>query len=334
MKGSSKTWYQKIYPGIYRITLPLPGKKPGPVNTYLFTGRPVTLIDTGTLKTVQILDQAIADLGMDFTDIEQIIITHGHIDHYGAAQAIVQRSRGISRVFAHEEDRPLIEQGIEVPPAQFIKFYRLMGVPKFYQISLILLLTIFKSMAKNCRIDRFLNDGEKIAVGDYEATVITTPGHTRGSICLYLEKEDILFPGDHILGHITPNAFVMLEAASVLPGRMSQVEYNESLGKIGNILPQKTYPAHGSPIDDVNKTIAMFRDQFLQRQRKILSLLQNSESTVYQLGRKLFPDIRGKRLPLEVYLSVSEVYTHLQVLQLEKSVTSRLKKSALYYKCL
>lgn len=332
MKAHSPTRCQEIYPGIYRIILPLPGEKPGPVNVYLFTGKTVTLLDTGTRKSFTILRRALAGLGMTFSDIDQIILTHGHIDHYGAAHAVVEVSSGATRVMAHEEDQTLIEHGLEVPRAQFIRFYRLMGVPWIFQVSLILLRVIFKSMAENCPIDRFLNDGEKINIGDYEGTVITTPGHTRGSISLYLEKEGILFPGDHILGHITPNAFVMLETDFVLPRRMSQVEFYDSLGRIEKISPRTVYPAHGEPIDDIGKTIALFREQFLQRQKNIMSILHEGEYTVYQIGRKLFPEIRGIRLPLEVFLAVSEVYTHLQVFQKETFVVSHLKNGAMHYR--
>jgi glyoxylase-like metal-dependent hydrolase (beta-lactamase superfamily II) len=331
MKTLPGTQCQEIHSRIYRIILPLPGEKPGPVNAYLFTGKIVTLIDTGTLKAIPVLDRALKELGMAFSDINQIIITHGHIDHYGAARAIVKRSGGNATVMAHEEDLPLIEHGLEVPRQHLIKFYRLMGVPWRFQVSLFFLHAIFKSLAENCPVNRFLSEGEKITIGDYEATIIATPGHTRGSISLYLEKEGILFPGDHILGHITPNALVMLETDFVLPRRISQIEYYHSLDKVEKISPRTVYPAHGEPIDDVGKTIAMFREQFLQRQNSILSILHTGEQTVYQIGRKLFPEIRGKRLPLEIFLAVSEVYTHLQVLEKEGALVSSFNNGAMYY---
>ena len=48
MKQITRTRCEKIYPNIYRIILPLAGGKPGPVNTYLFTGDSPALIDTGS----------------------------------------------------------------------------------------------------------------------------------------------------------------------------------------------------------------------------------------------------------------------------------------------
>ena len=46
--------------------------------------------------------------------------------------------------------------------------------------------------------DSRLNDNDLIHIGDIEFKVIHTPGHTKGGICLYIEKEKILFSGDTI----------------------------------------------------------------------------------------------------------------------------------------
>ena len=331
MQQHPRQRHQEIYPGIFRIILPLAGTKPGPVNAYLFTGTPVTLLDTGTVKSAAVLERELGAIGFAFSDIEQIVLTHGHIDHYGAAQRIIRGAGRPIPVLANEEDRVLIEHGIEVSEKQFSRYYRLMGVPFKFHLSLLLVRWLFLSMAEKCHVDRPISEGDTLSLGGYEATVIATPGHTRGSVSFYLEKEGLLFPGDHILGHITPNAFVMLEADFVLPRRMSQVEFYHSLEKIERISPRVVYPAHGDPIDDVGAVIRMFREQFLLRQKNLLAILEGGEDTVYRIGRKLFPDIKGKRLPLEIFLVVSEVYTHLQVLQKEERVTSQMKKGALYY---
>ncbi len=331
MKRQIKIHCREIHPHIHRIILPLPGRQPGPVNAYLFSGKQTTLLDCGTNRTARHLEESLKQIGIGFSDIDRIILTHGHIDHYGAAQHIVRRSSGRIAVAAHPEDTPVVETGMEVSDRQFSKFYRLMGVPLVFELLFYGMGLFFSSLAENCRVDLHLSDGEKIQVGDYEATVVSTPGHTRGSICLYLEKEDILFSGDHIIGHITPNAFVMLESDFDIPWRMSQVEFYDSLRKIESLAPQIVYPAHGKPINDLPKTAAMYREQFLRRQEKILAILKKGEFTVYRIARSLFPEISGKRLPLEIFLSVSEVFTHLQVLEKDGMVASHVKRRKQYY---
>jgi len=323
MKHRAQISCTEIQPQIYRIILPLQGDKPGPVNVYLFKGEHNALLDTGVSTTFNILEQSLKHLGMKFSDIDRIILSHGHIDHYGAARRIIKHSRGQATVAAHHEDVGVIETGLEVSNRDFARFYQRMGVPLIFKLLFYGIDWFFSTLAENCRVDKHLADGEKISLGRYEATVISTPGHTRGSICLYLEKQGILFSGDHILGHITPNAFVMMESDFDIPWRMSQVEFYDSLKKIETIAPRIVYPAHGAPIADLDQTVSMYREQFSIRKEKIINILQNGELTVYEIVRKLFPEISGKRLPLEIFLAVSEVFTHLQVLEKDEIVCSQ-----------
>jgi glyoxylase-like metal-dependent hydrolase (beta-lactamase superfamily II) len=264
-------------------------------------------------------------------DIEAIVLTHGHIDHYGAAARLLRRSGRSIEVAGHESDRLSVEKGLEAPRRAFISFYRLMGAPFAFQLSLLLLKAIIGSLGRSCRISRFLEDGDSVMMGRYKARVIHTPGHTRGSICLFLEEEKALFSGDHILGHITPNAFVMLDFKQALPVRMSQVEFYESLEKVMALSPQIVFPAHGKVLKNPGDTVAMFKREFANRQDGIRDILRGSHLTAYQVARRLFPDIRGYRLPLEIFLALSEVYTHLQVLQKEGEVTHADKGRVLIY---
>ncbi|MBW1812449.1 MAG: MBL fold metallo-hydrolase [Deltaproteobacteria bacterium] len=320
---------EEVYPGIYRITLPLPGDRPGPVNAYLFIGENITLLDTGTARTVRNLKTAFNGFPFKFTDIDQIIITHGHIDHYGAADHIVKKSGNSVLVVAHREDVQRIETGMEVSRKVVLDFYRLIGIPDIHIRSWQLMNTAINAMADNCRVDTVLADGDTIQMGDYMGKVISTPGHSKGSICIFIENKGILFSGDHIIGHITPNAFVMLEEDEKLPVRLSQTEFYESLSKIEALKPTLVYPAHGKTITDLDMVARFYRSCFFERRDKILSILDSGEKNVYKIARKLFPEISGPRLPLDIYLAVSEVYTHIQTLESENKVHLNIRNDTL-----
>ena len=60
----------EVLPDVFCIRLPLPGRKPGPVNVYLFKGRKNTLIDTGMAQTAGILKKALAEHHLGFADID------------------------------------------------------------------------------------------------------------------------------------------------------------------------------------------------------------------------------------------------------------------------
>lgn len=112
------------------------------------------------------IEQAIVRLGLQ---IELIVLTHYHFDHIGAAGAL-QESTG-APLAIHADEAPLLQN----PPSLF----------RFFQPRTPLL-----------RADRLLHDGERLHVGDLQIEVLHTPGHSPGSISLYIAAEKAVFSGD------------------------------------------------------------------------------------------------------------------------------------------
>ena len=72
--------------GIHRLAIPTPFQV-GRVNAYLIEDSPLTLVDSGpnSAKALDELEQALAARGHAVEDIELLIVTHQHIDHFGLA---------------------------------------------------------------------------------------------------------------------------------------------------------------------------------------------------------------------------------------------------------
>lgn len=98
-----------------------------------------------------------------------IFLTHGHFDHIMAARDIAEKFQ--IKIYASEQEADITNN------ANF-------NVSAMFQIPFVL------------NPDELLADGESIMVADIPFKVIHTPGHTKGSICFYIEKESILFSGD------------------------------------------------------------------------------------------------------------------------------------------
>jgi glyoxylase-like metal-dependent hydrolase (beta-lactamase superfamily II) len=102
--------------------------------------------------------------------VKRIVVTHAHIDHIAGA-AELKRLTGAPVLF-HEAD--VMQLGIMPLQASWIGS----EVPEVHEP------------------DADLVDEERLTIGDVAATVIHTPGHTQGSVCLYLPEESLLLAGD------------------------------------------------------------------------------------------------------------------------------------------
>lgn len=123
---------REILPGVYKFVLPLFGKNPGPVNSYLFIGKNMTLIDTGTLLTVDLLEKGFEKFGFSFNDLDRILFTHGHVDHCGGASRIIKKAGKKIETLSHKEDKKRIETGAQTKNETDLNFGRLMGIPETY----------------------------------------------------------------------------------------------------------------------------------------------------------------------------------------------------------
>jgi glyoxylase-like metal-dependent hydrolase (beta-lactamase superfamily II) len=120
--------------------------------------REALVIDPGD-EVTRIMDL----LGRHKLTVKAIVSTHAHIDHVGGLSKL-HRYTG-APVLMHREDLPLY-QAMEMQAA-------FLGV----------------AAPEITDIDNLLKEGDTLRWGDYEALVIHTPGHTPGSVCLYVPQE-------------------------------------------------------------------------------------------------------------------------------------------------
>ena len=91
--GEDELLAQAAEAGIHRLAIPTPFQV-GRVNAYLIEDDPLTLIDSGpnSGKALDELEQALAAHGHAIEDVELLVITHQHIDHFGLASILARRS--------------------------------------------------------------------------------------------------------------------------------------------------------------------------------------------------------------------------------------------------
>jgi hydroxyacylglutathione hydrolase len=148
------------------------------VYVYLLYGDEICLIDSGVASSDQVIFDYIRKTGRQPEEISLLILTHSHPDHVGAGLAI----KGASgcAVAAHGAEKAWIED-VELQSRE-------RPVPGFHSL-----------VGGSVKVDRVLKEGDTLDLDDsLNLEVIHTPGHSEGSISLWLSKEGVLFSGDAI----------------------------------------------------------------------------------------------------------------------------------------
>jgi glyoxylase-like metal-dependent hydrolase (beta-lactamase superfamily II) len=141
---------------------------------YLLNLDELILIDSGAGWSVDQIEKNIRSLGFDCSRLARVILTHCHIDHIGGAPLL--RNRFGSQLCIHELDAIPVECGDPT-----------MTAATWYQ-------TTFPPTP----IDFRLHSPETIAIEGENVICLHTPGHTPGSISVYLDRDGkrILFAQD------------------------------------------------------------------------------------------------------------------------------------------
>ena len=200
-------------PQLHLIELPLEWAQ-GQVQVYLIEGQPLTLIDTGvrTEASLAALSAALDSLGYALRDIERIIVTHAHRDHFGAIAAI--RAAGASlEVCVHEADADRLENFeafVRARRERLLPLVSSYGVPedhlRVFERENDELLALELSEGASTPVDRRLRDGDRIEWKDWGLRVLHAPGHTPGHIMLEDAEAGFLFTGDQVMGQAIPYA--------------------------------------------------------------------------------------------------------------------------------
>ena len=179
----------RIAPGVYQL------RAIGAKVTALFGEDGVVLVDSGGRGSVGLISAGLRALGSSLEMVRLIVLTHYHPDHAGNLSKLVDATS--AKVAVHRQEAAIIN-GDE--PA-----------PNPYRHSLVAGLTkpfINKLYGGPVAVDYPLEDGDSLPdLGHVQA--IHTPGHTSGSLCLYVAPHKTLIVGDalrHRFGRLAPPA--------------------------------------------------------------------------------------------------------------------------------
>lgn len=301
-----------------RIGVPTPFQV-GRVNTY-FAGR--TVVDPGPDSEEAwstLLDELDA-AGLAPADIEQVVVTHPHPDHFGLARRL--REAG-ARVLASPQGADIMaefRQRLHYEQSYFTDFFQRCGLSAEAAQTVTNLPEAFLPFAPDVETDRRLSDGDKFSIVETTLTAAAVEGHAPGELIYDYEAdgERRAVVGDNVLGHITPNPFLQPPPESgggrprVLPA------YNDSLQRLREQSFNRFLPGHGEDVTAPTERIDAILDAHEQRTAKVHDIVDGPTVPV-EIMQELFDD-----LPLtEQFSGLSEAVGHLDVLEARGEVSQR-----------
>jgi glyoxylase-like metal-dependent hydrolase (beta-lactamase superfamily II) len=279
-------------------------------NVYLVVdGRQGALIDAGYPDEAAVtarLEYLRAIAGLK---LSHIIVTHHHIDHCGGARALRQAT-GASICMHPAEARLLGQWRSDAPPD--------VDIPTEPQ-TMVERLRAWRRATAQTTADCLLQGGDTLQVGGLTIEAIDTPGHTLGSISLYLRQERVLFTGDTVLGLGTVAVFP--------PPHGDMALYIQSLQRLQTYDATLLCPGHGPPVRDVARKLQELIDHRRERERQILTAVGQGRGRLETMLADIYPELDRRLLGM----ARAQLLAHLHKLQTEGKVARRDEASGTLY---
>jgi glyoxylase-like metal-dependent hydrolase (beta-lactamase superfamily II) len=281
-------------------------------NVYLLLGAGVpTLVDTGSgigACNSQILggiDSVRGEFGeaVTISDIRRVIITHGHIDHFGGLAHFVDAVA--PQVVVHRLDLGILtcyEERVTLATRALRRFLEQAGVATEVAEGFLKVYGLSKQHTRSVQVDTVLDDGAEID----GLRFIHTPGHCPGQVCIAVGN--ILLTADHILPTITPH-----QAPESITPFTGLAHYLASLDKI-RALPsfELGLGGHEGPIQNVRERIVETRNSHLRKLDRMHDMIAQADGprTVNDISQQMYARVRG----FHVLLAIEEVGAHIEYL--------------------
>jgi len=303
----------QIKPNLYQMKTQLPNNPLKNINSYILTSPSRNLIIDTAFRIPACLEEIQKDLetlGLDMAKTD-ILATHLHGDHTGLIPDLMSDTsviymgdketkiyqdmkEDLFELFYNEMEEHFSQEGYpidELVKAKTTNQGRVYSAQKKFPITP-------------------LKEGDSLSYGEYSFTVIDTPGHTPGHICLYDMKNQILIAADHVLFGITPNITRWQYMDDALG------EYLASLDKVAKLDVTLTLTGHRENDGVLRERVEELRAHHKDRLEDVLAIVKEQPGiSGYDIAGKMHWSIRAKDWadfpPGQRWFAVGEAISHL-----------------------
>lgn len=284
------------------------------------------MIDTGMNRKecYSVLKAALEELAIDLSKTD-FFITHLHADHGGLVSEL---KTSTSKIYCSEKDSYIINLGRDEGYWGKTKnFLGQNGFPEEILDKAINSHPGYKYCARGPLDFIIMANGDSLEIGDYHFKVFSTPGHTRGHLCLYEPHKELFFSGDHLLNDITPN--ISLFDADTNPLK----QYLDSLDKTSQLDISLVLPGHRRVFEDYQGRIKELKLHHQARTQEVLDILSKQTLNGYQVSSRMTWDLTYKtfeEFPVQQkWFATGEGLAHIKYL-VDQGLVARTLKNGIY----
>jgi glyoxylase-like metal-dependent hydrolase (beta-lactamase superfamily II) len=312
-----EAYAQAAAAGIHPLVLDTPFGV-GTVNTYLIEDDPLTLVDCGpnTATELSRLEELLAAHGHRLTDLEQIVVTHQHLDHAGLAGTLAARSG--AELVCLDLLAPALEQWNEHSVRcddDALALMLMHGVEPHVAEALRAVANITRGFGAPAHVDRTVSDGDDLTLGDHTFAVFHRPGHSPSDTIFYDRASGIALLGDHLLRTVSSNALIDRPLDPPLDRPLTTrpeplLEYRRSLRATRDLDFRVGLTGHGLPVFDHAGLIDNRLRAQERRAEHFHALLADGPRSAHELATLRW----GRVAVTQAFLTLSEVLGHLGLL--------------------
>src|SRR6266487_5405074 len=222
---------RKVAEGVYRI----PARA---ANTYLVEApKGLVLVDSGLPGSEKRMLKAIAKLGRPPSDLKLVLLTHRHLDHIGSAPMLKKQTG--AKLASHPFEKPYAAGTLVISaPSAWSLYGRIVRKLTTLEYWTLKLFRIIKF--QTAHVDLAADEESVLEEVGLDGSVVWTPGHTKGSVTLFLNQSSVAIVGDLLRARrgrlVEP---LLMES---IPQTVASVKRLLDLG------PQIICPGHGKPL--------------------------------------------------------------------------------------
>ena len=308
---------------IWSIPVPMPHPFLRYVLVYALVaeGR-VLLIDAGwdSADAWDALEGGLRSIGFGCSDVAGVLVTHGHRDHAGLTRRIHEQCGSwVAMSPADDAMSRALRDDAGGWLSRSLELMSQCGVPERISVAWRQEWEASRLGSADFHVTDLVRDQEVVEFGAHRLRAIATPGHSPGHLCYAHESLGVVFTGDHVLPHITPNVSVSASFESDPLGR-----YLRSLERVRGLDIGLVLPAHEFRFVNLAERVDEVVAHHHERLDEIRAALERNEDTsvdgvAARLGwSRPFADLP----PLSRRAAVAETHAHLVHLEAAGEVTA------------